>query len=91
MPVFIAVGFLLAAIFLFLKARAQRRLGGLPAGDLIYIDDAARDCPVLVSHRYGLKGKPDALVRAKSGDLIPVERKKTRTPPHRPYDGEPKL
>ena len=46
------------------------------------------DCPVLVSHRYGLKGKPDALVRAKSGDLIPVERKKTRAPQHQPYDGD---
>ena len=42
MPVFVAAGLLLAAAFLFLKARAQRRLGGLPAGDLIYIDDVAR-------------------------------------------------
>lgn len=87
-PLFIAAGLLLAAVFLLLKARAQRRLGGLPAGDLIFIDDVARDCAVLVSHRYGLKGKPDALVRAKSGDLIPVERKKTRAPHHRPYDGD---
>lgn len=42
----------------------------------------------LVSHRYGLKGKPDALVRTASGDLIPVERKKTRAPRRGPYDGD---
>jgi hypothetical protein len=35
-----------------------------------------------------LKGKPDAIVRTKSGELIPVERKKTRAPKHRPYDGD---
>lgn len=41
-----------------------------------------------MSHRYGLKGKPDALVRTESGDLIPVERKKTRAPQRGPYDGD---
>jgi CRISPR-associated exonuclease Cas4 len=87
-PVFIAAGLFLAAVFLLLWAREQRCLGGLPAGDLIYTDDAAEDCPVIVSHRYWLKGKPDALVRTESGDLIPVERKKTRAPRRRPYDGD---
>jgi hypothetical protein len=79
---------LLAAVFLLLKTREQRRLGGLPDGDLIYTDNVAGDCPVLVSHRYGLKGRPDALVRTGSGDLIPAERKKSRAPRHRPYDGD---
>jgi CRISPR-associated exonuclease Cas4 len=88
MPVLIAAALLLAAVFLFLFARDQRRLGGLPEGDLIYNDNAAGDCPVLVSHRYGLKGKPDALVRTDSGDVIPVERKKTRAPRRGPYDGD---
>jgi len=87
-PVFIATALFLAAAFLLVRARGLRRLGGLPAGDLIYADDMAGDCPVLVSRRYGLKGKPDALVRTASGDLIPVERKKTRAPRHRPYDGD---
>ena len=86
--VFIAACLFLAAVILILRVRAQRRFGGLPAGDLIYIDDVARDCPVFVSHRYGLKGKPDALVRTESGHLIPVERKKTRAPRSRPYDGD---
>jgi CRISPR-associated exonuclease Cas4 len=88
MPVFIAAILLLAAVFLLLWARGQRRLGGLPKGDLIYSDNMAENCPVLVSHRYGLKGKPDALVRTKSGDLIPVERKKARAPQRGPYDGD---
>jgi CRISPR-associated exonuclease Cas4 len=71
-----------------LFARDQRRLGGLPDGELIYNDNAAGDCPVLVSHRYGLKGKPDALVRTDAGDVIPVERKKSRAPRRGPYDGD---
>ncbi len=67
---FIAAVLLLAAAFLLLKMREQRRLGGLPDGDLIYGDNVAEDSPVLVSHRYGLKGTPDALVRTESGELI---------------------
>jgi CRISPR-associated exonuclease Cas4 len=88
LPLLIAACLFLAAVFLLVRARAQRRLGGLPEGHLIYIDDVARDCPVLVSRRYGLKGKPDAVVRTETGDLIPVERKKTRAPRNRPYDGD---
>jgi CRISPR-associated exonuclease Cas4 len=88
MPVLIGAALLLAAVFLLLFARGQRRLGGLPEGDLIYTDNVAGDCPVLVSHCYGLKGKPDALVRLGSGDLIPVERKKTRAPQRGPYAGD---
>jgi CRISPR-associated exonuclease Cas4 len=88
MPVLIAVALILAAAFLLVRARDQRRIGGLPDGELVYNDNVAGDCPVLVSHRYGLKGKPDALVRTESGDLIPVERKKTRAPHRGPYDGD---
>jgi CRISPR-associated exonuclease Cas4 len=88
MPLFIGAFLLVTAVFILLRTRHQRRLGGLPDGDLIYADNLPEDCPVLVSHRYGLKGKPDALVRTKSGELIPVERKKTRAPKHRPYDGD---
>jgi CRISPR-associated exonuclease Cas4 len=87
-PVFIAAALLLAAVFLVLKARDHRRLGGLPDGDLIYSDNMSEDYPVLVSDSYGLKGRPDALVRTEAGQLIPVERKKTRGPRNRPYDGD---
>jgi CRISPR-associated exonuclease Cas4 len=87
-PVFIAAVLLLAAVFLFLKTRERRRLGGLPEGDLLYSDNLAGDCPLLVSHRYGLKGWPDTLVRTESGELIPVERKKSLAPRRGPYDGD---
>jgi CRISPR-associated exonuclease Cas4 len=83
----IATGFFLAALILLLIHRQQRLHGGLPPGDLIYSDAAAEDVPVLVSQRYRLKGKPDALVRTASGDVIPVERKKSRAP-KRPYAGD---
>jgi CRISPR-associated exonuclease Cas4 len=88
MPVLIAAALLLAAVSLFLITRHQRRLGGLPEGDLIYADNVNGDCPALVSHRYGLKGKPDTLVRTESGDVIPIERKKTRAPRRGPYAGD---
>jgi hypothetical protein len=83
----LAAVFLLAALILLQIYRRQRRHGGLPTGDLIYSDAAAQEAPVLISRRYGLKGKPDALVRTASGDVIPVERKKSRAP-KRPYPGD---
>jgi hypothetical protein len=86
-PVTVAAALILAAVFLLVLAREKRRSGGLPDGDLIYNDNGAGPCPVLVSSCYGLKGKPDALVRTESGYLIPV-RKKTRAPRHGPYDGD---
>lgn len=76
-----------AALILVLTYRRHRARGGLPSGELVYSDTASQDVPVLVSERYGLKGKPDALVRIPSGELIPVERKKSRAP-KRPYDGD---
>jgi CRISPR-associated exonuclease Cas4 len=85
--VFIAAVLLAAAAFILLRSREQRRLGGLPEGELIYTDTAAEASPVLVSRRYGIKGRPDALVRTPSGSLIPVERKRGIAP-RRPYDGD---
>jgi CRISPR-associated exonuclease Cas4 len=87
MLISIATTFFLAALILLLIHRQQRMHGGLPSGDLIYSDAAAQEAPVLLSRRYGLKGKPDALVRTASGDVIPVERKKSRAP-KRPYAGD---
>lgn len=57
------------------------------SGELAYSDTAAEDARVLISERYGLKGKPDALVRIPSGEIVPVERKKSRAP-RRPYEGD---
>jgi hypothetical protein len=57
-----------------LRRRAGKHLAALGlAGEVIYSDNDAVD-DVLVSHRYGLTGKPDFISR--DGDeLIPVERK----------------
>jgi CRISPR-associated exonuclease Cas4 len=85
--VLIAAVLLVSAALIIVIANHQRRLGGLPDGDLISSDIASEPCPVLASRRYGLKGKPDAIVRTASGDLIPVERKKG-TAPRRPYDSD---
>ena len=87
-PVLVSAALILTAFYLLVRSRAQRRIGGLPDGELVYSDNVAGECPVLVSHRYGLKGKPDALVRTESGHLIPVERKKTLAPHRGPYDGD---
>ncbi len=86
-PLLIAALLLIAAAFILLNARHQRRLGGLPEGELVYADVDGEDCPVLVSKRYGIKGKPDALVRTASGGIVPVERKKAPAT-RRPYDGD---
>jgi hypothetical protein len=75
------------ALFLLWKHRRNRLLGSLPAGDLIATDNVEQECPVMISERYGLKGKPDALVRTSKGEIVPVERKRTRAP-KRPYDGD---
>lgn len=78
---------LAAALILFLWHRRQQRLGGLPSGEIIAADHEEQECPVLVSPRHGLKGRPDALVRSVKGTIVPVERKKARAP-KRVYDGD---
>jgi CRISPR-associated exonuclease Cas4 len=83
----IAIGLLLAALVLFLRRRRQRLRSGLADGILVYSDNTSESCPVLISWRYGLKGKPDSLVRTPDGSLIPVERK-TRRAPRQPFDGD---
>jgi CRISPR-associated exonuclease Cas4 len=85
--VFIAALLVAAAAVILIHARRRRKLGGLPEGKLLYTYITDGDCPVLVSSRYGIKGRPDALVRAPSGAVIPVERKKAAAP-RRPYDGD---
>ena len=87
MTLWLIVGLLAAALILVLRHRRQRQLGGLPAGELIASDHEEQECRVLVSHRYGIKGKPDALVRCAGGMIIPVERKKASAP-KRVYDGD---
>ena len=51
----------------------QARRGSLP-GEVIYDDTVEQTERVLVSHRYRLKGKPDHVLRTRSG-VVPVEKK----------------
>ena len=83
----LAIASFAAEALLLLIHRWRRTLGGLPSGELVYSDLAGGATRVLTSTRHGLKGKPDALVRTPSGDLVPVERKKTGGP-KQPYDGD---
>ncbi len=79
-----AAALLLAALALFLKRRYHRQRAALPSGTLVSSDNLEQPCPVLFSTRYGLKGKPDALLRTPHG-LAPIERKHSRAP-RRPHD-----
>jgi CRISPR-associated protein Cas4 len=62
---------------------------GLPRrGTVIYTDLGGEELPVrtLFSWEYGLKGRPDALIRV-DGSVIPVEYKSSRYPRSgRPYE-----
>jgi hypothetical protein len=66
------VAALLAAFILVLQHRRYRELGDLPSGELVSSDHGEEECPLLISLHYGLKGKPDALVRTGDGALVPL-------------------
>ena len=54
---------------------------------LVYTDLPSAPGEVLVSFRYGLKGKPDTILRLDSGAYIPIERKSRRAP-KQPYESD---
>jgi CRISPR-associated exonuclease Cas4 len=66
---------LLLAAFCLLVSRHLRRQSGLPSGEIIYEDSGGKNARVLVSRRYGLRGKPDYLLDDGTGGIIPVELK----------------
>jgi hypothetical protein len=84
----LVVFLLAAAIVLFLKHRSNRVLSGLPTGKLVAADDEGQECPVLISNRDGLRSRPDALVRMKTGAIIPIERKRSSALRRGPYDSD---
>jgi len=77
---------LLLALLVWANARTRLLKSGILEGRIVYQDtDRRRNVEhPLVSHRYGLSGKPDYLV-ARSNDLIPVEVKSRRCPPSGPH------
>lgn len=75
-------GLVLVALLLWRLSGWLRATTGLPAGDVISSDTRAwgRVEASLVSHRLGLTGRPDYLVR-EHGGLVPVEVKSGAAPP----------
>ena len=61
---------LIAAILFLTRQRPRRRAALPPNATLVAADNLERPCPVLISTRYGLKGKPDAILQTPAG-LIP--------------------
>jgi CRISPR-associated exonuclease Cas4 len=61
-------------------ARHLRRRSGLPAGDVIYEDASGEGRELLHSEDLNLCGKPDYLLKDRSGNLIPVEVKSGYAP-----------
>ena len=80
---------LLVAALSLLLGHLLRQRSGLPDGTVIYEDRGGKQTRVLVSHRYGLRGKPDYLLNDGAGWVIPVELKSSRIPrsgrPHRSH------
>jgi CRISPR-associated exonuclease Cas4 len=78
-----AVALFLAGLVLFAWRFFHRQQAAIAAGTAIAYDTVERPSPVLFSRRYGLKGRPDALLQTSAG-VIPIERKSARAPrqPH---------
>jgi CRISPR-associated exonuclease Cas4 len=82
----LALLLLAAGLGLVWRARRARRSTGLPRGQIVYSDTGAEQAVLqpLVSHRYGLVGKPDYLVEVAHGKgrmVVPLEVKSRRQPP----------
>jgi CRISPR-associated exonuclease Cas4 len=82
---------LLAAVFAFFlgglllrKSQENRRDLGLPNGEVFYQDHHGQPMSAVALHSrvYGLRGKPDCLIRTADG-IVPVELKKSGRPPAR--------
>ena len=86
LQLWIAIALLVAGLALFAKRLYHRRQAALPGGTAIASDTAENPSPILISRRYGLKGRPDALLQTPAG-VIPIERKQSRTPPQ-PHEGD---
>lgn len=78
---------LAAAILAGGSAYILRQGKGMPAGEVVYTDSGSRFTlpKPLYSSKYKLVGKPDYIVRERSGHLTPVEYKSSASP-MRPYE-----
>jgi CRISPR-associated exonuclease Cas4 len=80
--------FLAMAVMLLVKSDKLRKESGLPGGKVIYTDDETwyPNNKPLHSPTIRLVGKPDYLVRQRSGEIIPVE-VKSSVAPGSPWEG----
>ena len=74
-----ATFFLRRSILHAMLAAAKRLKFGATKGDVAYVDQQETRPELLVSDRYGLRGRPDYVI-AEGDTLIPVELKTGRTP-----------
>ncbi len=79
LAVLLVVFMLLALVCLVLSKHMHRRTG-LPVGDVTYSDLPDKAGEMLISRKYGLRGKPDYLIRTQSDGLVPVEVKSSIAP-----------
>lgn len=88
-PLAILGAFVLGLLALILLATSSkyRMAAGLPRGRIIYNDAAGLAEGELFSKTFGLKGKPDYLIKDYLGAVIPVEVKSRNLPPNgEPYE-----
>lgn len=80
----IAAVVLLFLALALLLTRQRQDDSAVPEGEILYEDISEKryTSKVLISERYGLRGKPDYLIMTKDG-IVPVELKSTLRPPLR--------
>jgi CRISPR-associated exonuclease Cas4 len=79
LTVLLAIFMVLALVCLALS-RYLRRMSGLPGGDVTYSDLPEKAGETLISRKYGLRGKPDYLIKTQGDGLVPVEVKSSPAP-----------
>jgi CRISPR-associated exonuclease Cas4 len=89
LPLLIVLFLLFVAAALWVAGRRMRRESGLPDGRVFYTDTETWRANNDVLHAADLRlvGKPDYLVEADDGAIIPVEVKSSRAPA-RPHEGQ---
>jgi CRISPR-associated exonuclease Cas4 len=61
------------------QVRKEKKSIDMPEGHIVYVDLDDGSSELLVSEKYGLRGRPDHIIE-KEGHYIPVELKTGRTP-----------
>jgi CRISPR-associated exonuclease Cas4 len=86
-PLGLGLTLVLLAVAAWMFARTRQEQSGLPSGKVVYSDMGAwmEQQDALYSPDLQLVGRPDYLVEAADGGLIPVE-VKSRNAPRRPHD-----